>query len=100
MGGSFRDAVAADFDGNGKTDIAFGDHAWRYSPDGRGALRTLRRDEASPNPPLHRLLVGNFNGEPRATVVWYGKHDPKNFGIWRGLGSLHSFVKLSEQKMR
>ena len=31
--GSFDDAVAADFDGNGRTDIAFNDgRDWRFTP--------------------------------------------------------------------
>ena len=96
----FSGAVAADFDGNGATDIAFGDKdPWRYSPNGSAPFARLRRADPSDRP-LHKLLVGNFDGEPRATVVGYGPRDHKVFGLWRGLGAQSSFVKLSEQRMR
>jgi hypothetical protein len=96
---SFGRAIAEDFDGNGKTDIAFsGDDAWRYSRDGRKPLSRLRRNVD--NRPLDRLLVGHFINQPRATVVAYGTHAPKTFGIWRGLGSQSDFVKHSEENMR
>jgi hypothetical protein len=53
---SFEHAVAADFDGNGRTDIAIGDdQQWRFSRDGRGPLTTLRCGIASC--PTRRSLV-------------------------------------------
>ncbi len=97
---SFGDAVAADFDGNGKTDIAFGSgKVWRYSADGRGPLARLRGNGDGARP-LKGLLVGSFDGQPRATVVAYGRHDRNSFVIWRGLGSQSDFVSYSEQHMR
>ena len=44
---SFSNAVAADFDGNGTTDIAIGDgQTWRYSRDGSSPLVTMRNGDS------------------------------------------------------
>lgn len=97
---SFSAAVAADFDGDGKTDIAIGDaRVWRYSRGGRSSLRTLRRDSQAVGSP-NRLLVGNFDARGQLDVVGFGPDDPKRLIIWRGLGSPGSFTRLSEQNMR
>lgn len=97
---SFAGAVAADFDGNGRTDIAFDDGGtWRYSPDGSGPLKLLRPNQG-PSRPLKGLLVGNFEGTGKASIVRYGPDDRNRFGIWRGLGSDVDFKQLSEQNMR
>jgi hypothetical protein len=66
--GSFAGAVAADFDGNGKTDIAYGDGTtWTISFGGTSALTTLRSGAAAP--PLRTMLVGHFEGNKYAQVV-------------------------------
>ena len=71
--GSFDGAVAADFDGNGKTDIAFNDGSdWRFSADGRSALATLRDGKEAlllAHPALKSLLIGRFEGGPGAQVL-------------------------------
>ena len=61
---SFSNAVAADFDGNGTTDIAIGDgQTWRYSRDGNSPLVTMRNgDSRLPYPALNRLPIGRFDG--------------------------------------
>ncbi len=114
---SFSSAVAADFDGNGRTDIAIGDgQTWRYSRDGRARLTSLRRGAPNPPyPPLKRLLIGRFDGGPRAgvvslglrrRVVGFGRDARVVFGpgerllIWPGLGSGEAFRLRSEQNMR
>jgi hypothetical protein len=97
---SFSGAVAADFDGNGRTDLAFDDGGtWRFSADGRRALRLLRRKHGAVGP-LHRLLIGRFQGGTRATVVAFDPRNRNQFAIWRGLGSDAQFVRLSQQGMR
>ncbi len=109
---SFRSAVAADFDGNGKPDIAFGNgRKWVYSRDGRGPLVPLRTGRVLPvYPDLNQLLIGHFDGGTRATVVGWNRvpHPtvPAVFrpGLrlveWRGLGSSQAFAGLSRQNMR
>jgi hypothetical protein len=110
---SFKDAVAADFDGNGKSDIAFGSSPkWRYSSDGRGPLVSLRDGTLLPvYPPLKQLLVGHFDGGTRATVVSWNMvprvlAQGTVFGpglhlvIWGGLGTSQAFSKRSSQNMR
>ena len=114
---SFSSAVAADFDGNGRTDIAIGDgQTWRLSRDGRGRLTSLRRGAPNPPyPPLKRLLIGRFDGGTRAGVVslslraravGFGRDARVVFGpgerllIWAGLGSGEAFRLRSERNMR
>jgi hypothetical protein len=108
---SFEDAVAADFDGNGRTDIAFGNgRKWRYSRDGRGPIVTLRDGNLFPvYPPLRQLLVGHFDGGTRATVLSWNmvpRGTPPVFRpdlrlvMWRGLGTSQAFGKRSSQNMR
>ena len=107
---SFAKAVAADFDGNGRTDIAVDDGLdWRYSPDGTGSLKLLRKGSATqPYPPLRWLLVGPFDGGTKARVLsWrYVFHPPGQylpewrFVLWRGLGQGDRLVERSEQNMR
>ena len=97
---SFGGAVAADFDGNGRTDIAFDDGGtWRFSPDGRGRLQLLRRKQGAVGP-LNRLMLGRFQGGARTTVVSFDPRNRNQFAIWRGLGSDARFVRLSQQGMR
>jgi hypothetical protein len=89
---SFNNAVVADFDGDGKSDIAFdeGHQKWSYSPGGRLPLRSLREgDPMTAYPALTTLLVGPFEGGPRAQVLsFYQEDDDRrltdHFVIWRG----------------
>lgn len=106
---SFAGAVAADFDGNGRTDIAVtAGRDWRYSADGRGPLGSLRKGGVTPSyPRLDQLLVGRFDGGPRAQVLSW-KMVPRlqqyvpewRFVLWRGLGKGDGFAARSEQNMR
>ena len=119
--GSFADAVVADFNGNGISDIAFSDgQNWRYSPDGpRYPLAWLRDGEgilglsSTAYPPLKELLVGQFDSDPAAEVIsldrkvvyrdgfhqdHYGPGD--QLILWRGLGTGNLFIPHSQQNMR
>lgn len=114
--GSLANAVAADFDGNGVSDIAFNDRGtWRYSPDGVSPLALLRDyDSVHRNVPLKALLIGAFGGR-RAMVVTFDLKEVRPAGqppppprlvvgerlvIWRGLGSANAFSTRSLQNMR
>lgn len=113
--GSFKDAVAADFDGNDKSDIAFIEgNKWRYSRDGRSRLAVMRNGSATLKP----LLIGHFlpvDGDSSQAQVasWareIGSVNPQTgqvvyrYGIrlvaWRGLGTGDAFRALSTQDMR
>jgi hypothetical protein len=114
--GSFKDAVAADFDGNGRSDIAFiKDKKWRYSRDGSSPLKVMRSSAVAP---LEPLLVGRFDpvagAASQAQVTsWSSEvrfHNPQTgqilyrhgtqLMVWRGLGTGDSFKELSRQAMR
>ena len=110
---SFANAVAADFDGNGKSDIAFSDgQRWVYSRDGRDPLVTFRQDDPGLDyPPLKSLLIGQFGGDAGAEVVTFNRRliitlnrrhnvPGERLVIWRGLGSGDPFSTLSDQNMR
>ncbi len=110
---SFSQAVAADFDGNGRTDIAVGDgQKWRYSRDGRSALMTLRNgNKVLTYPALNRLQVGRFDGGTRDKLISFNlspygtpgnvRYRPGEWlVIWRGLGSGGDFSARSAQTMR
>jgi hypothetical protein len=101
---SLSGAITADFDGDGRTDIAYRDNfRWNYSPNGRGEPITLRKGFE----PAKDLLVGRFDGGSRAQLV---RWEPvpslassllaHRFEIWRGLGSGDAFVTRSTQSMR
>jgi hypothetical protein len=107
---SFRGAVVSDFNGDGRSDIAFdeGRQMWSYSPGGAGALLGLREADGQSTvyPELRQLLVGHFDGDPRAEVVSYWIRSgenlpafPNHFMIWRG-GRRDRFEKLSWHAMR
>jgi hypothetical protein len=101
---SLSRAIAADFDGDGRTDIAYRDgFKWSYSPNGRGDSIMLRRGIESPQ----GLLVGRFDGGSRAQLVRWeavpslvSELHTHRFEIWRGLGSGDAFVTRSAQSMR
>jgi hypothetical protein len=101
---SLSGAIAADFDGNGRTDIAYRDGLkWSYSPDGSREPITLRKGiDAAKD-----LLVGRFDVGSRAQLVRWEPVPPlasallpHRFQIWRGLGSGDAFVTRSAQSMR
>ena len=73
---SFAKAVAADFDGNGKSDIAVDEGSkWRYSRDGRSPLEALMPNRGGPGPPgsLKKMIIGLFHfPAPLAEVVTFG----------------------------
>ena len=107
---SFSNAVAADFDGNGTTDIAIGDgQTWRYSRDGNSPLVTMRNgDSRLPYPSLNRLPIGRFDGGARHQVISFSltaegtapniRYLPGEWlVIWRGRGN---FTARSAQTMR
>jgi hypothetical protein len=110
---SFSKAVAADFDGNGRTDIAIGEgQRWTYSRDGRSPLAVLRNgDRALPYGALNRLPIGRFDGGTQHKVITFNlaaQGTPGNIRfspgewlvIWRGLGSGSKFSLRSSQAMR
>jgi hypothetical protein len=109
---SFSNAVAADFDGNGRTDIAIGDgQRWRYSRDGSSPLTAMRDgDSRLPYPALNRLAIGRFDGGRQDKVISFSLTAEGNapnirylpgewLVIWRGPGS-GSFSSRSAQTMR
>ncbi len=103
---SFANAVAADFDGNGRSDIAWSDgQRWVYSREGRDPLVTFRQDDGLDYPPLKSLLIGQFGGDAGAEVVTFNRYrffteTGVRLVIWRGLGSGDAFSNLSDQNMR
>jgi hypothetical protein len=106
---SFRGAVVADFNGDGRSDIAFDDgrQMWNYSPGGAAPLQALREGDGQLGayPELGGLLVGHFDGDPRVEVVSYyvasgvSPDLTNHFMIWRG-GRRDRFEQLSRYAMR
>jgi hypothetical protein len=97
---SFTNAVAADFDGNGRTDIAFEDaNEWRVSADGRAGLVDLLTGDVR----LNRWLIGRFEGGAPAMAVHFGPPPgalSKHLVIWRGLGTGDTLQRWSEHEMQ
>jgi hypothetical protein len=103
---SFADAVAADFDGNGRSDIAFVEgRKWRVSRDGRSGLAVVRNGVEELRPPLVGRFVPVGGSLPGAQVVGWTR-DPVlgirglRLSVWRGLGTGNGFANLSAQNMR
>ena len=101
--------VAADFDGNGLSDIAFSDgNKWLVSRDGRQPLAVLRDGSGQPKyPPLHEQLTGRFEAGAGAQVVAVERMPlspvigpGQRLVIWKGLGNGNAYVTHSEQNMR
>ena len=97
---SFKKALAADFDGNGVTDIAFvKDGKWQFSSDGRAAPATLGIAGAK----FENWVLGRFEPDTRVMAVYYGPTEAPNdrrFVIWQGVGSGSAPSLRSEQEMR
>ncbi|MCA1586834.1 MAG: VCBS repeat-containing protein [Acidobacteria bacterium] len=96
---SFTDAVVADFDGNGKTDIAFRKGFWRISADGRGPIADLHAGSIR----LNRWIVGHFESGAPAMAVAFGpplSSASKRFVIWRGPASGKALHPWSEHDMQ
>jgi hypothetical protein len=100
---SFAKAVAADLDGNGKTDILvdFDGEEWRYSRDGRTGLDTRQFGIRSSRlkAPLKRLPIGRFDGGMEDRIITFMAGDNR-FRIWRGLLDGIAFFPRSSQPMR
>jgi hypothetical protein len=96
--------IAADFDGNGATDIAYrAIGEWRVSLDGRREPTRLRKGLDS----AKDLFAGRFDGGTRAQLVrWEPVPSlaasllPHRFQVWRGLGAGDAFLTRSTQSMR
>lgn len=106
---SFDRAVAADVDGNGRTDVLVEDGArWRVSRDARSGLQPLRTDsQLLAYPSLkHRMLVGRFDGGTQDLVMTFGVERTLN-GVrtgrrlvsWRA-GRGNRFAERSRQNLR
>lgn len=113
---SFKNAVAADFDGNGKPDIAFKKNGrWRISADGRGVQADLRNGDIE----LNKWIVGRFEPNAPAMAVHFDPPvtfhfdlrppfyfnvsvtvAPRRFVIWRGLGSGNTLHPWSDYDMK
>jgi hypothetical protein len=106
---SLAGAVAADFDGNGRSDIAYSEgKKWYVSRDGRSPFTLLRNgDGHAPYPGLKNVLLGQFEGGPRTQAVTLNLVDVLGFFlpgerlvIWDGREINGDFQQLSEQNMR
>ena len=96
VGCPHRSATAADFDADGRTDIAFGSRRlWKVSLGRRGPLQALRIGAGFT--PVNRLLLGHFDaGNPRVQEVGF---DGSSLFSRHGLGNGNSFRLLSRQPM-
>jgi hypothetical protein len=99
---TFKNAIAADFDGNGRTDIAFRRLGqWNVSPDGQGEPRLL----GLPGISRDSGLVGRFDkSSPRAMMIYNSPlvllGGPNRFKIWRGYGTTVDWRDWSDHDMR
>jgi hypothetical protein len=98
---TFKNAIAADFDGNGRTDIAFRGvgGGWNVSPDGQGDLRFL----SLPHISREYGLVGLFDkSSPRAMMIYNAPSllGLNRFVIWRGYGTTPDWRDWSDHDMR
>lgn len=105
---SLKDSVIADFDGNGRDDVGFIalEATWRFVPQGRGPLKTLRPHMAT-DPKTKGLpyYVGHFeHGTTKAQVLTWelksGSHHDRSFTLWGGLGGNVLWVDHSRLNMR
>ena len=100
--GTFKNAIAADFDGNGRTDIAFQRppfNVWSVSSDGQGEPRVLGLPAISRD----YGLVGRFDkSSPRAMMIYNAPRllGLNRFKIWRGYGTTVDWRDWSDHDMR
>lgn len=99
---SFSTAVAADLDGNGRSDILVDvdGEKWLYSRDGRMPLGDAQYGirGAGLHARLKQLPIGRFDGGTQDRVVSFGPGS--RLLIWRGLHSLTPFGPRSSHNMR
>ena len=97
---TFKNAIAADFDGNGRTDIAFRRLGrWNVSPDGQGEPRLLGLPDISRD----YGLIGRFDkSSPRAMMIYNAPRllGLNRFKIWRGYGTTVDWRDWSDHDMR
>jgi hypothetical protein len=97
---TFKGAMAADFDGNGRTDIAFRYLGkWVVSADGQGDLRLL----GLPASAREAWIAGRFDkSSPRAMLIYNppGILGLNRFKIWRGYGTTTDLRDWSQHDMR
>jgi FG-GAP-like repeat len=93
---SFDNAVAADFDGDGRTDIAVSTGTnWRYSPGGRGRLAVMRNGNGLPS--FKKLEIARFDPGPRAVAVGFAGD---RLATWPGFGTGAKYSIRSPRDMR
>ncbi len=93
---NFNDAVVADFDGNGRDDIAVSSGtSWRYSAGGRAPLAVMRNGNGLR--PLRSLQIGRFDGGLRAVAVGFSGD---RLATWTGFGVATRYSIRSPQDMR
>jgi hypothetical protein len=93
---TFNNAVVADFDGNGRDDIAVSSGtSWRYSPGGRAPLAVMR--SANGLPALSSLQIGRFDGGLRSVAVGFAGD---RLATWTGFGVGSRYSIRSAQDMR
>lgn len=107
---SLAGMIAADFDGDGTTDLAYekATNVWVYSKGARSAYDILREAPAdAAYPSLKTNLVGKFDGDARVEVItWWLNVDPQNwdytnyFAMWRGDSPSQPFQRISNHGMR
>jgi len=109
LGNSLAGAVAVDFDGNGKSDIAWSEgQTWYVSWNGRSARTVLRNGAGHPPyPGLKGVLLGQFEGGPRTQAVTLNLvrildfyRPGERFVIWDGRDVNGDFQELAWQNMR
>ncbi len=93
---NFNDAVVADFNGDGRDDIAVSSStSWRYSSGGRGPLVVMRNGRGLPA--LRSLQIGRF--DPSLAMVAVGFAGDR-LATWTGFGVSSRYSIRSPQNMR
>ena len=96
---TFANAVVADVDGGPGSDIVIGGKgsSWRYSRDGRSALKPLRAGSGT----VEQRRVGRFDGGRRDGIVSFG-YAPyrKRLGLWRSREGGNGALSFAGQNMR
>ncbi|HVE66995.1 MAG TPA: VCBS repeat-containing protein [Solirubrobacteraceae bacterium] len=97
---SFKDAVAANLDGLGKTDIlVLSDGTrWRWSREGRSPLSTVETLPQRLSRPLDQLAIGRFDGDSDRIIGF--ERGALRLMVWRGPVGGTGFHPRSEQNMR